>query len=172
MDDEHAVRRMRIGANRGSHLPVLSTIVPLTTGPILELGMGYCSTPYLHWACFPSKRRLVSYESEPPYFGYASTWKADFHEVHCIRDWNSIDISGPWTVAFVDHHPNGRRVHEIRRLVHAEYVVIHDTENSNEHGYHLSTVKNLFKYRYKYNAAFPYTSIWSNFHDVSGFEVR
>jgi len=145
----------------------------MTTGSILELGMGFCSTPYLHWVCFPSKRRIVSYENEKEYYRYAETWKADFHEVHCIpRDgWDGIDISEPWGVAFVDHHPNHRRVEEIKRLLHAEYVIIHDSENSGEHGYHLSTVKNLFKYRWKYNAAFPFTSIWSNKHDVRNFKV-
>jgi hypothetical protein len=167
----HEVQRMRIGANRGSHLPVLTTMIQMTTGPILEMGMGYCSTPYLHWVCYPSKRRLVSYESAKRYFSYAESWKADYHEVHCIDDWDTADISEPWTVAFVDHHPGNRRVEEIKRLLHAEYVVIHDTENKGERGYHLSTVKGLFKYRWKYTAAFPYTSIWSNKHDVSGFKI-
>ena len=38
----------------GTHLPVLMDIVSKTDGPILEIGTGVFSTPYLHWACFNS----------------------------------------------------------------------------------------------------------------------
>jgi len=165
---------MKIGAYRGSHLPVLTAIIPATTGPVVELGMGFCSSPYLHWACYPSKRRLVSFENNPRYYDYARSWKADFHEVHCIPPdgWNNIDLSPSWAVAFVDHSPNGRRHEDIRCLVHADYVVIHDAENSAERDYHLSALRPLFKYRYKYTPpGVPYTALWSNKYDVRDFQV-
>lgn len=160
---------MRIGKYRGSYLPVLTTLVQQTTGPILELGVGFCSSPYLHWVCYPTKRRLVSYENNPEYYKFAESWKDDFHEIHCVKDYASIDISEPWTIAFVDHEPYPRRKEEIKRLTHAEYVVVHDTENANEHKYRFTTIHHLFKYRWKYNKAYPYTSIFSNFHDVKEF---
>ncbi len=163
---------MRIGASRGSHLPILIKLVQMTNGPILELGVGYCSSPFLHWACFPTRRRLVSYENDPRAYPYARSWIADFHEVHCITDWDSIDISEPWTIGFVDHHPNPRRQEEVKRLLHADYVVLHDSESSGEKDYHFNSIRHLFKYRYKYTSAFPYTSIWSNKHDVRVFEVK
>jgi len=160
---------MRIGKYRGSYLPVLTTLVQQTTGPILELGVGFCSSPYLHWVCYPTKRRLVSYENNPEYYKFAESWKDDFHEVHCIKDWGSIDLSEPWSIAFVDHEPGYRRAEEMKRLTHADYVVAHDTENRSDRKYRFSTIHNLFKYRWKYNGANPKTSIFSNFHDVRDF---
>jgi predicted O-methyltransferase YrrM len=162
---------MRIGKSRGSYLPVLATLVSMTQGPILELGVGFCSTPYLHWACYPTKRRLVSYENNPEYYDFAESWKDDFHEIHCIKDWAAIDISEPWSIAFVDHSPGPRRPEEMKRLTHADYVIAHDTENSNNHRYHFSTIFHLFKYRWKYNGAYPYTSIFSNRFDVRDFKI-
>lgn len=162
---------MRIGKSRGSYLPVLTQMVQTTTGPILELGIGFCSTPYLHWVCYPTKRKLVSYENNPEYYRFAKSWQDDFHQVHCIKNWDDIDISGPWTIAFVDHSPGPRRGIEAQRLSHAEYIVIHDSENANARRYGLNKVYRNFKYRYKYTDAYPYTSIWSNKHDVRVFKL-
>ena len=58
---------MRINITWGSHLPILIKLVGETTGDILELGIGLYSTPFLHWSCFPNKRKLVSYESAEGY---------------------------------------------------------------------------------------------------------
>ena len=162
---------MRLGKSRGSYLPVLTTLVEQTTGPILELGVGFCSTPYLHWACFASKRKLVSYENNPEYYRFAESWKDTFHETHCIKNWDDIDISEPWTIAFVDHNPSPRRGIEVMRLLHAEYIVIHDSENSNARKHGLHGVIRKFKYRYKYTDAYPFTSIWSSKHDIRDFKV-
>ena len=157
---------MRIGKSRGSFLPILIYYVERTTGPILELGMGFCSSPYLHWSCYPKKRKLISYESNPEYFDYANSWQDSFHEIHCVKSWDDIDLGAPWTIAFVDHAPDRRRAKEIAKLTHAEYVIIHDTENRNDKKYRLSSLHGLFKYRFKYIDAYPNTSIWSNTHDV------
>jgi len=163
---------MRIGANRGSYLPVLTKLVSQTDGPVLELGMGFCSSPYLHWACHPTKRKLVSYENNPEYYQYAISWKKDFHEVYCISDWDAANFDTmPWTIVFVDHSPAIRRGTECVRLAHADYLIIHDAENANAKKYGLDKVYRKFKYRYKYTDSYPYTSIWSNKHDVRDFKV-
>lgn len=163
--------RMKFHAFRGSHLPVLIALFQDTTGPVLELGMGFCSTPFLHWGCFPTKRRLVSYENSVHYYDFARAWEADFHEVHCIEDWDKVDLTEPWSLAFVDHQPNPHRVEELKRLTHAEFVVIHDTENSSNGHYGFNEIRHLFRYRWKYTDTFPYTSIWSNKHDIRSFSL-
>lgn len=162
---------MRIGKSRGSYLPVLMKAISITKGPILELGMGFCSSPYLHWACYHTKRRLVSYENNAEYFQFAMSWKDDFHSINCVTDWDSINLKEPWSVAFVDHSPSLRRGIEISKLLHSDYVVIHDSENAHMVSYGLDQVFKMFKYRYKYNNAFPHTSIWSNKYDVREFKV-
>ena len=162
---------MRLGKKRGSYFPVLSKLVSMTTGPILELGAGFCSTPYLHWGCYPDKRKLVSYEGNPEYYRFAESWEDDFHEIKCVNDWDSIDISQPWEIAFVDHSPAKRRGIEAAKLFHADYIVVHDSENSNAKHYGINRIYRQFKYRYKYTDAYPFTSIWSNKHDIRDFKI-
>ena len=162
---------MRIGKSRASFLPVLTKLVSMTKGPILELGVGFCSSPYLHWACYPTKRTLVSFESNPEYYEFAKSWKDDFHKVYCISDWEKTNLMEWWEIAFIDHAPMQRRGIECMRLAHADYLVIHDSENSSAKAYGLDKVFKNFKFRYKYNDAFPHTSIWSNKHDVREFKV-
>ena len=160
---------MRFGPNRGSHLPILMEAVARTEGPIVELGCGLYSTTPLHWACWVKKRKLVTYESNPDYFDFLEAYETDFHEVHCIDDWDAVDLSPPWSVAFVDHAPDTRRRLEVMRLLHAEYVVAHDSEGRNDRKYQFSKVIPLFKYHFEYAGAFPHTSVWSNLHDVTDF---
>lgn len=140
-----------------------------TEGPILELGCGLYSTNPLHWACWLSKRKLVTYENNPQFYDFLKKYETDFHEVHCITDWDKIDISSPWSVAFVDHEPGLRRGVELARLQHAEYVVAHDTEGRNDRKYGFSKSTHLFKYQFEYLHAFPHTSVYSNRHDVTDF---
>lgn len=161
--------QLRLRPNRGSHLPILMKAVAETDGPILELGSGVYSTSPLHWACWLPKRKLVTYESNPRFYDFLRAYERDYHEVHCIDDWDSIDISGPWSVALVDHEPGFRRGIELARLTHAEYVVCHDSEKRTDHKYHFSDSRHLFKYEYEYKATRPHTTIFSNTHDVSDF---
>jgi hypothetical protein len=156
------MKRTKFGKMRGSFLPVLDWVIRRTDGPILELGVGFCSSPYLHWMCYPQKRRLVSYEGHPDFFEFANSWQDTFHEVHCSADWDAADLSQSWSIAFVDHSPGERRAIETARLTHADFVVIHDSEGRSEKNYHLSTVEHLFRYRWKWLGAYPQTSVWSN----------
>lgn len=157
----------------GSHLPVLMKVVAETEGPILELGCGLYSTTPLHWACWVPKRKLVTYENNPHYYEFLKKYETDFHEVHCITHWDEIDISGPWSVALVDNEPHGetgdRRSLECKRVQHAEYVVLHDTEPRNERRHKMSELALLFKYQFWFHDTIPNTTVYSNTHDVTNF---
>ena len=158
-------------ASDGSHLPILTRLVLATMneGPILELGTGFFSTPVLHWLCAPTKRRLVSYESQQKYFAVASNYLADFHEVHLVEDWAAIDIeSSHWDIVLVDHGPGPQRKVEFARVANnADYVVVHDTEQRNDQYYHFSEVTPFYRYRCDYTDLYPNTSVFSNLKDLS-----
>lgn len=162
---------MKYSRGYGSHLPVLMKVVGMTTGPILELGTGWNSTPVLHWMCYPTKRELVSYDAQEKYMDVANMFKDDFHKVELVTDWDALELSREWSVAFVDHSPNTRRIIDIKRLTHADYVVVHDTENRRDRDYKYSEIFPLFKYHYKYRDVYPHTSVLSNKHDLKGFRV-
>lgn len=152
----------------GNHLPVLIRIVAMTNGPILELGSGYFSTPFLHWACFPTKRTLETYENNRKFHNMVDRFNCDFHKVILVKNWDDIDFSRQWSIAFIDHSPGSRRWRDIKKLTHADYIIAHDSENKMDSSYGYSRILKLFKYRYKYDEVMPHTSIFSNKYDVSG----
>lgn len=151
---------------------MLVKIISMTAGPVAELGCGLFSTPYLHWACHPV-RSLVTFEAKPEWFQFADAFKKPFHDIQHVSEWSDVDLSSPWSVAFVDHdNVAHRRCEEVARLTHAEYVVAHDAENSQDAAYGYSTIKSLFRYRWTYRGAKAHTLVLSNFHDISaGLEI-
>ena len=160
----------------GSHLPILIKALALTDGPILELGTGLFSTSFLHWACFNSKRRLVSYENKKQYFDFLDYNDArevnndySYHEVNFVKDnnWDAIDISEHWGIVFVDHNPGPRRREEMKRVANnAEYIIVHDTDEKNDWYYKYSKYFPLFKHRWD-SDIYPRTTVLSNFKDLS-----
>jgi len=155
----------------GSHLPVLIKAVEKTKGPILELGSGFNSTIFLHWACYHAKRKLVTLESSRRYLRESQLKKfnCEWHTIKLVKDWATEDLSGDWSVAFVDQSPGHARGFAIKQLTDAEYVVAHDTLCSDSYGY--EEIYDLFKYRFDFipgGILYP-TSVLSNKHDLKGF---
>lgn len=163
---------MKISIRYGSHLPVLTKITRETKGPILELGIGLYSTPYLHYACLPTKRKLVSYENDEGWIRYFRDCRSDYHEVNHIDDWDKLEIDGFWDIIFVDHHPGFRRSIEAKKLANqANYIIIHDSEPQNDPNVKYSEIYPLFKYRFDYTACLPHTTILSNFVNLKNFKI-
>ena len=150
---------------------MLIKLASTTSGPILELGSGMYSTPYLHWECHRTGRKLVTYEFVKQYYDIAKSYENSFHKVIKVDDLDLVDFGGHWSIAFVDHSPAKRRGIEAAKLFHADYIVIHDSENSNAKHYGINRIYRQFKYRYKYTDAYPFTSIWSNKHDIGDFKI-
>ena len=152
----------------GSHLPVVKKVFDISEGPVLELGGGIFSTPHLHWACFDTKRKLVTYDNELQYFAQIKAYENDYHKVHLVDDWDKIDFKGHWGMALVDNHPNLKRKDQIRKLANnCDYIVVHDTERRWKHKYKYHEIYPLFKYRYDYTKYPVHTSVLSNLKDLS-----
>lgn len=114
------------------------------------------------------KRDLVSYETSPEWFESVRRFKGEQHALHLLSSYDEAQIERPWDVAFVDHAPAERRIVEIRRLKpYAKYIIVHDTELSNDRFYHFSEVAKEFNSVVHYTPAnFPRTSILSNLCDA------
>ena len=159
-------------AHWSSHLPVLVKVLRVTDGPVLELGMGIHSTPFLHWMCAERKRLLVSYESKIYYLGINSCFKNELHQMHLVEDWDKIDIEKSWDVAFIDHEAERREI-DIKRLAnYAKYLVVHDTQThrKGQRSYGYDDVFPLFKYQRDFTFATAWTSVLSNFKDLSNLK--
>lgn len=160
---------MRTQPYRGSHLPPLMLAVNATGGPILELGAGMYSTCYLHWACFPGKRPLVTYEGQEQWMEFAEQFAGGFHTVQLVTDWAGLEIRGPLSVVLVDHDvPGVMRGDILPKITHAEYVICHDAERMQKYGY--DKYQDLFRYRFRYRPMRPWTLVMSNVHDLREFE--
>jgi hypothetical protein len=154
----------RIGiAGFGTHLPALMGCVAATSGPVLELGSGYYSTPILH-AVTPG-RRLVTADNYAAWLARFRYLQSPDHELHIVHDWDAFDlIDEPWDVAFVDMAPDEARAAAIRRLrERTRYIVVHDTEAES---YGFEPLFSEFKYRHDFRNQLPYATVVSDHADL------
>lgn len=157
---------MELTKKMSSYLPVLIKIVLNTNGPILEMGSGPFSTPVLHWLCSKSKRKLITCENDPEHFAFANQFKSRNHKIVLVKDWDEIGLTEYWAVIFIDHAPAWRRaIDAVKFKYHADYIILHDTEEKNEATYQYDHVWRHFRYRYDYEFCNPRTTVVSNFKD-------
>lgn len=145
-----------------SHIPVLLKVLELTDGPVLELGMGYMSTPLLHMICLSQNRFLMSAESDSYYTELFKRFQTEEGSKHRF----GTDYLGPvWSVVLVDQKPAAARKESIKQLTDAEYLIVHDS-NATDDYYGYEEIYPLFKYRYDYTKFANHTMVLSNKHDV------
>lgn len=150
----------------GTHLTLLRRVIDLTEGPILELGMGASSTPFLHDYA-KSGRKVVSYDSDAHYVEqYARQYRHSRHEFHWVNDWDNAEIEQRWSVVLIDHRPARRRYRDAARVAkYAEYVVCHDTEPERDKFYKWERAFKHFRHRFD-DEGDPRTTVVSNLHDL------
>lgn len=164
---------MRIGRNQkrmSTHILTLIKAVQTTTGDVCEVGAGFNSTPLLHWLC--QGRKLVTYESDPDYYHYASKFQTNNHRARKTEDFSDMDFDRHWSVVFIDHtsdrsqNPHSRGEDAIR-FKNADLIVMHDTEPECFEHYGYDKVFPHFKYRYDWTLCKPHCSVVSNTIDVT-----
>jgi hypothetical protein len=135
----------------GTHMPMLIKLIPITMGDILEMGMGWYSTPLLHWISMDQNRKLVSYENDKEYYDIFKDAKNDLHEISYVEAWEDAHIKKEWGVAFIDFRPKIERRKAVRDLANlAKFIIIHDTDPRSEKFYGYNKIYPLFKYRFDY----------------------
>jgi hypothetical protein len=161
---------MRNHPERGSHLPALIKLLQITDGPVWEFGCGMYSTPFLHWACWAKQRQLITFEGQESWLPFAMMFESSYHRIRLATGFKDLDLSGPCSVALVDHDQDGNvRGNEVKRLTHAEYVVLHDANRPDKYAY--TDAFPLFKYRKHVRTPGISIEILSNIHDLAGLEL-
>ncbi len=153
-------------------MPCLLKAFSKTTGDVLELGMGVFSTPYLHYACMLSDRKLVSYENYKEWMQFFIDYKYENknHEINFVEKYSEADTEKPWDIVLIDQTPSTSRNEEIRRLAnYAKYIIIHDSNGRHEKEYHYSEIYPLFKYRTVWDKDDRHATVLSNFVDLKDF---
>ena len=159
-------------ANYSSHIPVLLYALGITEGPVLEMGVGFFSTPLIHWLCVPHGRKVMSMDNNKQFCDSLKPFAGPLHEIELVRDWEGTKIKQPWGLAFVDHEPPKRRKIDVARLAeHARLIVLHDTSPEQNRVFEYDEVWPLFKYVYHHYSIFPGTSMLSNFMELENVNV-
>jgi hypothetical protein len=146
---------MRPDIGYGSHFPVLAAAILKTTGPVLELGCGWTSTPMLRLLCRPN-RTLESYDN-------SKEWAEQFN-VPVVENWSKWEpLQQHYGVAFIDSHPGEERRHLAMKLKgRADFLVLHDHEAGPAAAYYYEHIIGQFKYAETYRMLRPHTLILSD----------
>ncbi len=153
-----------------SHQPVLLGLLgQLEDARVLELGMGYASTPIV----LALSASSVSIETDDPWFARFSRFATDRHEFELLTDythseWHTPHLDGEWDLAFVDNSPYSTRQSNLLKLADtARFVVCHDTEEcfkpaGSDYRWDFSS----FAYVWTYTRFDNYTTVVSNVEPI------
>jgi len=136
--------------------------------PVLELGCGDGSTPYLMQYCEDNELELLSYD-------FNKEWADKFGAVH-VTDWASqVDWKKEYSVALVDESPGHHRRESIRLLTNTKIQILHDSEplGWNASDYRVRNLFKDFKYFKDHTNEKPkaWTSALSNVIDVTKWVI-
>jgi hypothetical protein len=158
-----------------SYLPLLWHALENTSGDVIELGMGDGSTEKLHEYCKHNARPLTSYESDKQWFQKFERFRTERHKIEWVgHNWEILYEAHrePIGVLFSDEAPGHMRKYNVSMFsLLAQVIIAHDAEESNDHGYRFSWVKPLFKYYKLHEFKGASTAAFSNFIDVSKWEI-
>lgn len=137
----------------GSHVSLLAAVVAIARpGPVLELGVGECSTPLLREMCKAMRRELVSVDNHPE-------WAAKFD---ACRWGDGNDLSRTWSVVFIDTSAPPTRLDLVQMFrARAEFIVVHDTDNQSGDLDDLILALDGFPFQYTADYSTPWTTVVS-----------
>jgi hypothetical protein len=149
--------------NWDNHRHLLWEAMELTTGEVVEMGIGQGSTPFLHQYCKDANRRLFSYENNLEWYNKFTDLTSDFHTLTWTINWDIVNEkhSRP-AVVFIDHAPGERRYIDVGLFANkADIIVIHDSEPAAT-GYMMDKIWHLFKYRKDFKSEGAWATMVSN----------
>lgn len=127
--------------------------------PVMELGCGHGSTPYIREYCKDEELEFLSYDLD-------QTWADKLGSIG-INDWENIAWRKDYSVVLVDESPGEHRKISLSRLHHVKIVVAHDTEPAADHGYQMRAELAKYKYQKDWESIGAWASVVSNYIDVS-----
>lgn len=156
----------QITSNWDSHRPLLWEALEATKHlqlPVLELGCGDGSTPFLREYCNDNNLELFSYD-------YNKEWAAKFGVPH-VSNWDNIPWRKEYGVVLVDESPGEHRKISISKLHHVKVLVAHDTEKAADHGYKMRAELLKYKYSIEYITDGAGAMAVSNFINITLWKI-
>lgn len=118
-------------------MPALGYALGASKGPVVELGMGHFSTPFLHEYCKATNRELISVEENAIWGDLFRSLGVGSHRVEISRYSEVLGHlrgSQPIGVVFIDSSPGGKARADLfaQAIGMSEFVVVHDYHRENE----------------------------------------
>jgi hypothetical protein len=136
---------------------MLGLCVARTTGPVLELGCGYGSTPFLHELC--GHRPLLTVDTSAEWLALFASMQSDTHK---FQSWQGVP-AGEWDVVLVDS-TLPERLEALDGLRNrARLIVLHDSENETRD---YRDLLRRYAFRYDDTSTIPNTSVLSMVDDL------
>lgn len=150
----------------GSHQRCLVAAALRTEGLMVELGVGWYSTPILHEIAHAQKRKMITYDNNRDWILQFKGLKSEYHDLVTLGWWGDMPLANHYGMVFVDQGQPIEREYSIRRMVDVvDVFVMHDTEESFAYGYNRTLP--MFKYQYTDKCQAAWTTIASNKIDVT-----
>lgn len=152
----------------GSHQRVLLGAALRTTGTILELGVGWYSTPLLHEIAEVMKRKVITYDNIDYWLEQFMTLNSKHHKLELVGWWGDMPLEERYGLVFVDQGQPAEREYAIRRLfLRTDVFVMHDTEETEQFAYGYQRILPMFKYQWTDTCQKAWTTVASNTIDVT-----
>ena len=148
-----------------THIPLLLACLRHTTGPVLELGSGWFSTPLL--SAFATDRLTRTIESDRQWHASVSQIcnlqpvTRHRHQIVYVPDYEDAPIKEQhWSIVLLDHEPPARRGIDAARLRdHCQLMIGHDSQHP-DYGYEATF--GSFKHRFTDDHSIPWTTVVSD----------
>jgi hypothetical protein len=172
-----------------SHQRVLLGSILRTSGPILELGVGWYSTPLLHEIATTLRRPVLTVDNNKDWFTQFEGLENAYHQFKLVGWWgelwpwlprylNEVDpllgkvregvSNNDFAVALIDQNQPCEREYSIRQLLgKVQVFVMHDTEEGPAYGY--NRMLPAFAHQWTDKCQRAWTTVASNVYDVSGW---
>lgn len=148
-----------------THIPILLACLRHTSGPVLELGSGWFSTPVL--SAFATERLVRTVETNSEWYERISQIVTHqpitnhHHQVLFTPDYDNAPMDDQeWSIVLLDQEPPPRRGVDAARLREKSQLIIgHDSQHP---AYGYDPVFEQFKYRYTFSRFTPWTTVVSD----------
>jgi hypothetical protein len=155
-------------------LPVLTAVIALTEGTVIEFGGGNSSTPVLGALTKALGRRFITFESDPLWMKAVrhsvpfnrEVYSYDSYNVECALERMCKFIKGDKLGAvFIDgdapYNHRGELLKKLPEYYKCNYVVSHDYDPENDTSNFLNSLSS-YTANFIYNSYYPYTLVSVN----------
>lgn len=151
------------------YYPLLYKALQETKGDVLEMGMGFGSTPLLNEYCKKKARKLYSFDFNLGWKEKFDHLLSDSHQSFLVKDWDCVfNNHADASLIFIDQSPGERRKIDLELFRNTKgIVVIHDTEPTGAGDYRVRPLFHHYRYVVEVQTEGAWATALSNEIDIT-----